>query len=56
VGERPTAKAAISISETQESTEDIYSQLSKLDTLHKNGVLTDEEFDAAKKKLLDRLK
>jgi hypothetical protein len=55
VGERPPTKADISISETQASTEDIYSQLSKLDTLHKNGVLTDAEFDAAKKKLLARL-
>ncbi len=33
-----------------------YDDLVKLDDLHKKGILTDEEFASAKKKVLDRLK
>ena len=33
---------------------DMYTQLIKLDDLHKKGILTDAEFKAEKKKILDR--
>jgi len=33
--------------------DNILDQLKKLNTLYKNGVLTKEEFDKAKKKILD---
>lgn len=33
---------------------DVYAELNKLDDLHKRGILTDEEFAAQKKKLLDQ--
>jgi len=33
--------------------EDVYSKLSSLDELREKGILTDEEFDTEKKKLLD---
>jgi succinate dehydrogenase/fumarate reductase flavoprotein subunit len=33
-------------------TKDVTAELQKLADLHKSGVLTDQEFDAAKKKLL----
>jgi hypothetical protein len=32
---------------------DVYAELVKLDDLHKRGILTDSEFEAQKKKLLD---
>ena len=31
---------------------DVYTELLKLDDLHKRGILTDTEFDAQKRKLL----
>ena len=34
------------------STEDVIAQIEKLSALHQSGALTDEEFAAAKKKLL----
>jgi hypothetical protein len=37
-------------------TDGLYSELMKLDDLRKRGVLTDEEFQAQKKKVLDRSK
>jgi Short C-terminal domain len=33
---------------------DVYAELVKLDDLHKKGILTDAEFEAQKKKLLDQ--
>ena len=33
---------------------DLYEQLNKLDALRKSGVLTEQEFDAQKKKLLSQ--
>jgi hypothetical protein len=36
------------------STDDLYAQLTKLDDLRKKGILTDDEFQAEKKKLLSR--
>ena len=38
---------------TESNQQDIYSQLVKLDDLRKKGILTDEEFEAQKKKLLE---
>lgn len=35
---------------------DLYSELKKLDQLRKDGIITDEEFQAQKKKLLDQKK
>ncbi len=36
------------------TTDDLYAQLTKLDDLRKKGILTDEEFQAEKRKLLSR--
>jgi hypothetical protein len=36
------------------STDDLYAELVKLDDLRKKGILTDDEFQAEKKKLLSR--
>ena len=38
------------------TTDELYANLLKLDDLHKKGILTDEEFNAKKKKLLARSK
>ena len=35
-----------------QATDDLYAQLTKLDDLRKKGILTDEEFQAEKKKIL----
>ena len=37
----------------QNPPDDLYSELKKLDELRKQGILTDQEFDAQKKKLLE---
>ena len=37
-----------------QSTGDLYTELSKLDDLRKRGILTDEEFQSEKKKILNR--
>jgi hypothetical protein len=37
-------------------TDELYNELTKLDDLRKRGILTDEEFQAQKKKVLDRSK
>jgi hypothetical protein len=43
-----------SVVESQkQATDDLYSELTKLDDLRKKGILTDEEFQAQKKKLLN---
>jgi hypothetical protein len=56
VGERPPARANLDINEKQTAAGDLYTELSKLDDLHKKGVLTDAEFEAEKKKILSRSK
>ena len=53
VGERPPERAAIDINEKQSTAGDLYTKLSQLDDLHKKGILTDAEFEAEKKKILD---
>lgn len=47
VDPEPTAKAE------EEKTIDLYTELKKLAELREDGILTDEEFEAEKKKLLD---
>ena len=54
VGEKPPVRASIDINEKQIPSDDIYAKLEKLDELHKKGILTDAEFDAEKKKLLNK--
>ena len=44
----------VTITEDSESKADLYTELIKLDDLRKRGILTDEEFDAQKKKLLEQ--
>jgi hypothetical protein len=49
--------SAPAVSEVREkllSTDDLVSDLTKLDDLRKKGILTDEEFQAEKKKILNR--
>jgi hypothetical protein len=43
--------APVAVNRTQ-ATDDLYAQLTKLDDLRKKGILTDEEFQAEKKKIL----
>lgn len=54
VGEPPPTRASIDINQKQTQSDDLYIQLSKLDELHKKGILTDAEFEAEKKKILSR--
>jgi hypothetical protein len=53
VGERPPTQPAIDINEKQATANDLYIKLTQLDDLHKKGILTDAEFDAEKKKILN---
>jgi hypothetical protein len=39
---------------SENSTEDVYSKLLRLDELRENGILTEEEFQAEKRKLLEQ--
>jgi hypothetical protein len=56
VGERPPDQATIDINEKQSNSGDLYTELIQLDELHKKGILTDAEYEAEKKKILDRSK
>ncbi len=52
----PSPTVSIQKIETKETTppsKDVYAELIKLDDLHKRGILTDAEFEAQKKKLLN---
>jgi Short C-terminal domain len=42
----------VRVKDTSDKPKDLYSELLKLDDLHKKGILSDQEFDAQKKKLL----
>jgi hypothetical protein len=61
ISERPTAievgekQARVEVSE-RPVTGDLYTELIKLDELRKRGILTEEEFQAEKKKVLSRSK
>lgn len=50
-----TEKSTVDVRTKDESVKqkDVYAELLKLDDLHKRGILTDAEFDAQKKKLLE---
>ena len=54
----PEAAPTITVSGTQvqAGSDDMYSELIKLDDLRKKGILTDDEFQAQKKKVLKRFK
>jgi hypothetical protein len=53
VGEQPPIRASVDLNEKQVTSDDVYSKLEKLNELRKKGILTDEEFTAEKKKLLN---
>ncbi len=53
VGERPPTQPAIDINQKQVTAGDLYTELTQLDELHKKGILTDAEFEAEKKKILN---
>jgi hypothetical protein len=50
----PAPAASAAPAQRRMSTDDLYKDLLKLDDLRKKGILTDEEFQAEKKKLLSR--
>ncbi|HEY1847570.1 MAG TPA: SHOCT domain-containing protein [Opitutaceae bacterium] len=50
----PAVAASPAAPPAQLSTDELYAELVKLDDLRKKNILTDEEFQAQKKKLLDR--
>src|ERR1039457_3578922 len=54
--EGPAAAPAIAPVEKPLSTDDLYAALVKLDDLRKKGILTDDEFQAEKKKVLSKSK
>jgi putative hemolysin len=54
--ELTSAPAAIGAGEKPLSTDDLVYDLTKLDDLRKKGILTDEEFQSEKKKVLNRSK
>lgn len=56
VGEPPPTRASIDINQKQTTADDLYTQLTHLDELHKKGILTDAEFEAEKKKILSQSK
>ena len=51
---QPEPTIAISGTQVQANSGDLYSDLIKLDDLRKKGILTDDEFQVEKKKLLKR--
>lgn len=59
-GLNPTAASASAPSETAPhaitNTTDLYNELMRLDELHKKGILTDDEFQSEKQKVLARSK
>lgn len=50
----PAASAYVPVAERRLTTDELYSELVKLDDLRKKGILTDDEFQAEKRKLLAR--
>ncbi|QYM78724.1 SHOCT domain-containing protein [Horticoccus luteus] len=49
-----TEKIAADVKTKEEKAPDLYTELTKLDDLRKKGIITDAEFEAAKKKLLEK--
>lgn len=50
---KPDETGSTNIAITNQASKDIYAELIKLDDLRKRGILTEEEFEREKKKLLD---
>jgi hypothetical protein len=48
-----TEKVTADVKTIDEKSPDLYTELTKLDDLRKKGIITDAEFEAAKKKLLE---
>ena len=53
IEKKENSTADIKIEEKTKTTKDLYSELIKLDDLLKKGIITDKEFDARKKKILN---
>lgn len=49
-----TEKISADVKTKEEHAPDLYTELTKLDDLRKKGIITDAEFEAAKKKLLEK--
>lgn len=56
VGEHDTTKFDVGLAGNVSSKDDLYTELLKLDDLRKKGIITDAEFDAQKRKLLESAK
>lgn len=54
VGEKPTDKQELKVTTSVTNEKDVYERLEKLSELKKKGVITEEEFVAEKKRLLER--
>ncbi len=54
IGLRDNQQARAVVEVKSETSPDLYEQLKKLDQLKKEGIITDQEFDAQKKKILDQ--
>ena len=53
IEKKENSTSDIKIEEKTKPTKDFYSELVKLDDLLKKGIITDKEFDARKKKILN---
>ena len=49
----PDNSSGVTVGPDENDRPDLYSELMKLDDLRNKGILTDEEFEAQKKKLLE---
>lgn len=54
VGEKPSEKQEVKVTTAVTNEKDVYDRLEKLSELRKKGVITEEEFLAEKKRLLER--
>jgi uncharacterized lipoprotein YajG len=54
IGLRGDNQASTSVQKKASDSSDVYDELKKLDELRKAGIITDQEFDAQKKKILER--
>jgi len=54
IGLRSDSPASAAVQRKVGDSSDVYDELKKLDELRKSGIITDQEFDAQKKKILER--
>jgi uncharacterized lipoprotein YajG len=54
IGLRSDSPASTTVQRKAGDSSDVYDELKKLDELRKSGIITDQEFDAQKKKILER--